>query len=204
MTLEEASLYLVSGAQTEAGPLADLVPDLAAAGVDIVQLREKEASKEDLKRAATSILEACRSAGIPFVVNDYPDVAAEIGADGVHVGQDDMPVPAARRTAGGIVGLSTHSRQQIVAAEPVGPDYIGVGPVYETPTKPGRPGVGLELLSFAAQHCTLPWFAIGGIDRSNIEAVVAAGARRVVVVRAVTEAPDPVAAAAALKTYLPG
>lgn len=204
MTSDRISLYLVSGARTVAGPLADLVPDLATAGVDIIQLREKEMSREDVKKAAAPILEACRAAGVPFIVNDHPDVAAELGADGVHVGQDDVPVPAARRTAGGIVGLSTHSRQQIVAAEPVGPDYIAVGPVYETPTKPGRPSVGLELLDFAAQHCRLPWFAIGGIDQTNIEEVIAAGATRVVVVRAITEAPDPAAAASALKAHLPG
>ena len=204
MTLEKASLYLVSGATTAAGSLADLVPDLAAAGVGIIQLREKDMGKDEVKTVAGPILDACRSAGIPFIVNDYPDVAAELGADGVHVGQDDMPVPAARRTAGGIVGLSTHSRQQIVAAEPVAPDYIAVGPVYETPTKPGRPSVGLELLRFAAEHCALPWFAIGGIDGTNIEEVAAAGASRVVVVRAITEAPDPAAAAAALKAHLPG
>lgn len=204
MSRSPASLYLVSPGDTSAGPLAGLIPDLAAAGVDIVQLREKEMSKDEIKEAAVPILDACRAAGIPFIVNDHPDIAAEIGADGVHVGQDDVPVPAARRAAGGIVGLSTHSRQQIVAAEPVGPDYIAVGPVYETPTKPGRPSVGLELLGFAAQHCRLPWFAIGSIDLSNIADVVAAGATRVVVVRAITEASDPVAAAAALKAHLPG
>ena len=204
MSRSPASLYLVSRAETTAGPLANLIPDLAAAGVDIVQLREKEMNKDEVRDVAAPILDACRAAGIPFIVNDHPDLAAEIGADGVHVGQDDVPVPAARRTAGGIVGLSTHSRQQIVAAEPVGPDYIAIGPVYETPTKPGRPSVGLELLGFAAQHCRLPWFAIGGIDLSNIADVVAAGATRVVVVRAITEAPDPIAAAAALKAQLPG
>ena len=204
MSLERASLYLVSRATTTAGPLADLVSDLATAGVDIIQLREKEMSKDEVKSAAGPIVEACRSAGIPFILNDHPDVAAEIGAHGVHVGQDDVPVPAARRTTGGIVGLSTHSRQQIVAAEPVAPDYIAVGPVYETPTKPGRPSVGLELLRFAAQHCRSPWFAIGGIDQSNVAEVVAAGATRIVVVRAITEAADPVVAASALKSHLPG
>ena len=204
MTTPRPSLYLVSPARIGNRALQTLVPDLAAAGVDVIQLREKQMSKEDLKRAGEPVLAACRSVGIPFVLNDHPDVAAELGADGVHVGQDDMPVPAARRISGGIVGLSTHSRQQIVAAEPLAPDYIAVGPVYETPTKPGRPSVGIELLSFAAQHASMPWFAIGGIDLHNIDGVVAAGATRVVVVRAITEAPDPVEAAAALKARLPG
>jgi thiamine-phosphate pyrophosphorylase len=159
---------------------------------------------DELRRVAPPIVAACKLAGVPFILNDRPDLAAELGADGVHVGQDDLPVPAARRAAGGIVGLSTHSRDQIVSAEPLRPDYIAVGPVYETPTKPGRPSVGLELISFAAQHAAVPWFAIGGIDRSNISAVVEAGARRVVVVRAITEAADPIGAAAALKAALPG
>jgi thiamine-phosphate pyrophosphorylase len=101
------------------------------------------------------------------------------------------------------VGLSTHSRDQIVAAEPLRPDYIAVGPVYATPTKPGRPAVGLDLVVFAAHHVTIPWFAIGGIDSDNIGAVVGAGATRVVVVRAITEAADPIAAAASLKAALP-
>lgn len=182
----------------------DLVPDLAVAGVDVIQLREKEMSSADIVRFAQPLLEACRAAGVVFIVNDDPHIAAQIGADGVHVGQEDTPVPAARRVAGGIVGLSTHSRQQVIAAEPVSPDYIAVGPVFETPTKPGRPSVGLDLLTFAAEHSAIPWFAIGGIDTTNIDQVVAAGARRIAVVRAITEAEDPPAAAAALKAALPG
>lgn len=204
MTIASRSLYLVSQARTAAGPLVDLVPDLAAAGVDIIQLREKQLSPDDVVRFGRPLLDACRAAGVTFIVNDAPDIAAQIGADGVHVGQEDAPVPAARRVAGGIVGLSTHSRQQIIAAEPMSPDYIAVGPVFETPTKPGRPSVGLDLLTFAAEHAAIPWFAIGGIDRTNVEDVVAAGARRVVVVRAITEANDPPGAAAALKAALPG
>jgi thiamine-phosphate pyrophosphorylase len=204
MTRTGPSLYLVAPAQLEAGPLADLIPDLVAAGVDIVQLREKEMSREELLDAAPAIVDACRAAKIPFILNDLPDVAAQLGADGVHVGQEDTPVPAARAQTGGLVGLSTHTRQQIVAAEPLRPDYIAVGPVFETPTKPGRPAVGLELVSFAAQLATVPWFAIGGIDQANISDVVSAGATRVVVVRAITEAQDPAAAAAALKQALPG
>lgn len=204
MNLDQASLYLVARAELDAGPLAALIPGLVAAGVDLVQLREKEMDDAAIVSAAQPIAAACRAAGIPFILNDRPDLAAQVGADGVHVGQDDLPVPAARRVAGGMVGLSTHTRDQIVAAEPLRPDYIAVGPVYETPTKPGRPSVGLDLLGFAAQHATIPWFAIGGIDTGNIGAVVEAGATRVVVVRAITEAADPIAAAAALKAALPG
>lgn len=204
MSLENASLYLVSQAHTAAGPLEDLVPDLAAAGVDIIQLREKEMSSADIQRFARPLLELCHAAGVVFIVNDDAGIAAQVGADGVHVGQEDIPVPAARRVTGGIVGLSTHSRQQIIAAEPLSPDYIAVGPVFDTPTKPGRPSVGLDLLTFAAEHSAIPWFAIGGIDSNNIDQVVAAGARRIAVVRAITEAADPPAAAAALKAALPG
>lgn len=204
MTLDQSSLYLVARTELAAGPLAELIPQLASAGVDLVQLREKEMSDEAIREAAPPIAAACEKAGIPFILNDRPDLAAAMGADGVHVGQDDLPVPAARRMVGGIVGLSTHTREQIVAAELLRPDYIAVGPVYETPTKPGRPSVGLELVAFAAQHLTLPWFAIGGIDADNIADVVGAGATRVVVVRAITEAADPIATAAALKAALPG
>lgn len=204
MSTKGPRLYLVAPEKLAAGTLAEMVPELASAGVDLIQLREKDMSDDDVRRAATSVLAACKEASVPFILNDRPDLAAEIGADGVHVGQDDAPVPAARRAVGGIVGLSTHSRQQIIAAEPLRPDYIAVGPVFATPTKPGRPAVGLDLLGFAAEHSPVPWFAIGGIDLTNITQVVEAGARRVVVVRAITEAADPVAAAAALKQQLPG
>lgn len=204
MTLEGARLYLVSTARTRAGDLADLVPELAASGVDVLQLREKERSPDEIQVLASPILEACRSAGIPFIVNDHPEVAAALGADGVHVGQDDVPVSDARQTTGGIVGLSTHSRVQIERAGELGPDYIAVGPVFETPTKEGRPAVGTELVSFAAERVRIPWFAIGGINLTTIDEVVAAGARRVVVVRAITESEDPPSATARLAAALPG
>lgn len=129
------------------------------------------------------------------IINDRPDLAAAAGADGVHLGQDDMPVGEARAIVGAdrLIGLSTHTPEQIDAA--AGVDYVGVGPVYETPTKPGRAAVGLELVRYAADHARVPFFAIGGIEAGNVAAVRAAGAERIAVVRAVADAPDPEAAA---------
>ena len=199
-----ARLYLVAPAQIAAGPLANLIPELAAAGVDIVQLREKELEAGDVLRVGAKLAESCEGAGIPFIVNDRPDVAAVLGA-GVHVGQNDLPVEHARRfVTDGIVGLSTHAESEIDAARAgvVVPDYVAVGPVFETPTKPGRPAAGLGLVAYAAERIEIPWFAIGGIDESNVVEVMDRGARRIVVVRAITEASDPVAAAALLRSLL--
>jgi thiamine-phosphate pyrophosphorylase len=201
-----ARLYLVAPARLAAGRLAELVDELAAAGVDLIQLREKDADAAELLRVGEPVVAACRAAGIPFVVNDRPDVALALGADGVHLGQDDVPPWVARRVMPrGLVGRSTHSAEQIDAEvrarEP--PDYIAVGPVHRTPTKPGRPAVGLELVRHAAATVTsVPWFAIGGIDHGTLPNVVEAGARRVVVVRAITEARDPAAAARSLRAVL--
>jgi thiamine-phosphate pyrophosphorylase len=195
--LDEARLYFVTG----------IVPErvLAAAlegGVEIVQLREKHAGEEELLRAGRSFRRLTREAGALLVVNDSPELALRCEADGVHVGQDDLPVPQVRELVGDlIVGLSTHSPAQIAAAE--GVDYIGVGPVYATPTKEGRAPVGLELVREAAAIAAVPWFAIGGIDESNVDEVVAAGAERVAVVRAIREAEDPGATARALRRRLP-
>ncbi|MDQ3952682.1 MAG: thiamine phosphate synthase [Actinomycetota bacterium] len=207
MTLAAARLYFVSPARLPAGPLVDLVPELAGAGVDVVQLREKEMEAGPMLRAAQGLAVACRSVGVPFFVNDRPDVAASAGATGVHLGQDDLPAPAARTIAPAVlVGWSTHSAEQIddVLRWEVRPDYIAVGPVYETPTKPGREATGLGLLRYAAEVVPddLPWFAIGGIDATNLADVLGAGARRVVVVRAIAEAADPAEAAALLRATL--
>ncbi len=201
----KARLYLVARAQLAAGSLAGLIPGLAAAGVDLVQLREKDLEAGDLVRAGEPVAAACRRAGVPLIINDRPDVALALAADGVHLGQNDLPPTVARRILGddAVIGRSTHSPEQIDAALRVREaDYIAVGPVYETPTKPGRRAVGLGLVSHAAASCMLPWFAIGGVDRATLPEVLAAGARRVVVVRAITEAPDPPAAAAELRGIL--
>lgn len=196
----EARLYLVSTSRMAAGDLVDLVPELAAAGVDLIQLREKELEAGDVIRVGEPIADACRAVGIPFIVNDRPDLVAALNADGVHLGTNDLPTRFARDLIGDrIVGRSTHSEADIVQTlEEQDPDYIAVGPVYETPTKPGRPAVGMDLVRYAAERVGIPWFAIGGIDESHLDAVLEAGARRIVVVRVITEASDPVAVAARL------
>lgn len=205
MTLENALLYLVAPARLAAGDLVDLVPDLADAGVDLVQLREKEMEAGDLLRVGEPVRDACRSAGLPFIVNDRPDVTLVLDADGVHVGQNDLPVEVTRALVGErIVGLSTHSPEQVDAAVAHSGllDYAAVGPVNETPTKPGRAGTGLSLVRYAARHITLPWYVTGGMAPDTLEPVLEAGARRIVVVRAITRAADPPAVAARLKEML--
>jgi thiamine-phosphate pyrophosphorylase len=193
-----ARLYLVCGTGSD-----DFLEQALRGGVDIVQLRMKDAGDGEIVGVARRYRAICAARGVPLVLNDRPDLVAEAGADGVHVGQDDMPVAQARALVGPdrIVGLSTHSPAQIdaAAAEPE-VDYIGVGPVHSTPTKPGRPAVGLDLVRYAAVNAATPFFAIGGIDASNVKDVRAAGATRIAVVRAITGAANPEAAARALRT----
>jgi thiamine-phosphate pyrophosphorylase len=173
-------------------------------GVDIFQLRMKDASDAEILAAAVVARQLCDEAGALFIINDRPDLAADARADGVHVGQDDMTLAYARAAAGHdlIVGRSTHAESEI--AEAAEADYFAVGPIHRTPTKPGRPPVGLELITHAAEHASdlTPWFAIGGIDDANVGEVVAAGATRVVVVRAIAEATDPERAARTLRAAL--
>jgi thiamine-phosphate pyrophosphorylase len=188
-------LYLITPARPD---LADFLEAAVRGGVDLVQIREKELRDRELLAVLEEARAVTRELGVPLVVNDRPDLAVLCGADFVHVGLDDVSVDDARRFGLG-VGLSTHSRGEIDAASA---DYLGVGPVYETPTKQGRPAVGLELVRYAAERARRPWFAIGGIDGSNVEEVVSAGARRVAVVRAIGEASDPEAAAAVLRAAL--
>lgn len=192
----DSRLYLITGARPD---LADLIEAAVSGGVDIVQIREKELPDTELLRLLQEMRALTRRLQVPLVVNDRPDLAVLAEADYVHVGQDDLPVEAARRF-GLLVGQSTHAQAELDATEA---DYIGVGPVYETPTKEGRPAVGLQYVRYAAEHARVPWFAIGGIDEMNVRNVVAAGAERIAVVRAITDAPDTEHAAAALRAALP-
>src|SRR4051794_194661 len=195
--LQQSRLYLVCDRRPAA-----LVAAALRGGVDVVQLRDKAAEDDELLAAAAEMRALCHGYGALFIVNDRPDLAAAAGADGVHVGQDDVPVAEARGVVGSerLVGLSTHTPAQVDAA--TGVDYIGVGPVAATPTKPGRPAVGLALVRHAAAHAAVPFFAIGGIDPPLARAAAGAGATRVAVVRAITEAADPEAAARELRAAL--
>jgi len=194
-------LYFVCDRAPGGRPLADVLAAALAGGVDLFQLRDKAASDDELLAAAEEAKGLCQAARALFLVNDRPDLAAAAHADGVHVGQDDEPVAAARAVVGTgrIVGLSTHSIAQAEAGARSGADYIAVGPVHATPTKEGRPPIGLEPVRHAAAQVGVPWFAIGGIDAGNVDEVVAAGAARIVVVRAIAEAADPERAARALR-----
>jgi thiamine-phosphate pyrophosphorylase len=194
-SLADRHLYLITPAR---GDLAEFLEAAISGGVDVVQLRERDRPDREILASLELARDVTRRLGVPLVVNDRPDLAVLAGADFVHVGQDDLPVSAARRF-GLAVGLSTHAPEEVVAADA---DYLGVGPVHATPTKAGRPAVGLELVRFAAAHARVPWFAIGGIDPSNAGEVVAAGARRIAVVRAIGDAPDPERAARRLREAL--
>jgi thiamine-phosphate pyrophosphorylase len=208
--VDAARLYFVCEARPHGKDPAPLLDAGLRGGVDILQLRDKEADDRKLIEAARAFRAAADAHGALFILNDRPDLVAACGADGVHVGQDDPPVAEACRMAGAgvLVGLSTHSADQVdaacVAEGDARPDQISVGPVWETPTKEGRPATGLSLIEHAAVQATIPWFAIGGIDPSNVGEVVAAGAERVVVVRAIRDADDPEGAARELRSALPG
>jgi thiamine-phosphate pyrophosphorylase len=194
--LETAHLYLVCDAQPDT-----FVRRALAGGVDIVQLRMKDGGDEEILAAAARLCPLCHEHGALLIINDRPDLAAAAGADGVHVGQDDESVPRARATVGPdrLVGLSTHTPAQVEAAALAAVDYIGVGPVNATPTKPGRPAVGLALVRHAVAHSVVPFFAIGGIAPGNVADVARTGARRVAVVRALTQSADPESAARQLR-----
>jgi thiamine-phosphate pyrophosphorylase len=238
--LADARLYLICDAAAGDGDLPGLVRAAVDGGVQIVQLRDKRLDDDELTGVANALRALCERLGVLLIVNDRPAVALAAGADGVHVGQDDLPVAAVRELVGPelLIGLSTHTPAQIDAANMSGAeeieqadasaadaieaadargadahpgtaaadrdavDYIGVGPVYETPTKPGRPAVGLDLVGYAAAHARPPFFAIGGIDAGNLPAVVAAGATRAAVVRAITDAAQPEQAARELRELL--
>jgi thiamine-phosphate pyrophosphorylase len=210
--LAAAQLYLVcgAGASPEGLQLADLIRAAVSGGVDVVQLREKHLADDELVAVANAVRALCERLGALLIVNDRPVVAREAGADGVHVGQADMPVAEVRELVGPnmLIGLSTHAPAEIDAAVATGEDgepavdYIGVGPIHSTPTKPGRPAVGLELVRYAAGHARVPFFAIGGLDAGNVQEAIAAGASRVCVLRAIADAADPERAARELRERL--
>lgn len=192
-------LYLCTADRPD---LAGFLAACIGGGVDIVQLRDKRLDARPLLERARVAAEVCRDLGVPFVLNDRPDLALECGADGVHVGQDDAPPSLARRIlgAGAIVGLSTHAPAEMEGA--AGADYLSAGPVSATPTKPGRPGTGLGYLRYATATATVPWFVTGGVTPDTVAAMLDAGARRFVVVRWLTEAVDPAAAARLLRSAI--
>jgi thiamine-phosphate pyrophosphorylase len=198
--LRWARLYFVCEARPRGNDPEALLNAAMSVGAGMVELRDREQPRGAIERSGRTFRRLADTYGALFIVNDDPYLAGELRADGVHVGQDDMPPADVRRIVGpdAIVGLSTHSREQIEAAahEPV--DYISVGPIWETPTKEGRPATGLELIRTAAEIAAVPWFAIGGIDPANVGEVVAAGAERICVVRAIRDAADPRSAAGQL------
>ena len=207
--LERARLYFVCDGRPKGGDPTPLLQAAMRGGAEIIQLREKAPRcAEELISLAEPFRRVAAEHGGLFILNDRPDLVEACGADGAHVGQDDLPVAEARAAAGpgALIGLSTHSIDQVDAACSAAgadrPDQISVGPVWETPTKEGRPAAGIGLVGHAARVATLPWFAIGGIATDNVTQVVAAGASRVVVVRAIRDAADPEGAAAALRAEL--
>jgi thiamine-phosphate pyrophosphorylase len=212
--LATASLYLCTDARRERGDLAEFADAALAGGVDIIQLRDKGSpgeqrfgpleARQELE-ALEVLAEAARRHDALLAVNDRADIAVAAGADVLHLGQDDLPLPIARGILGQgtVIGRSTHDRAQASAAVTEIVDYFCVGPCWPTPTKPGRPAPGLDLVRATAELATdKPWFAIGGIDEQRMPEVLAAGARRIVVVRAITGAEDPRAVAQRLKARL--
>jgi thiamine-phosphate pyrophosphorylase len=201
--LADARLYLCTANRPDLAEFADAA---LAGGVDVIQLREKGLEARDELAALEVLAEACARHGALLSVNDRADIALAAGADVLHLGQDDLPVPWARKIVGEdvVIGRSTHDEAQAkAAADEPGVDYFCTGPCWPTPTKPGRPAPGLNLVrTTAATGTNRPWFAIGGIDETRLPEVLAAGASRVVVVRAITEAADPRAAASQLAKAL--
>ena len=198
--LRWARLYFVCDALPHGQDPEALLNAAMAAGTGMIELRDGEHPRSVIERSGQTYRRLANTFGALFIVNDDPYLAMELAADGVHVGQDDMDPGEARRIMGpsAIIGLSTHTREQIEAAGSQPVDYISVGPIWETPTKEGRAATGLELIEAAAEIAPFPWFAIGGIDSGNVGQVVAAGAERLCVVRAIRDAGDPRAATTAL------
>jgi thiamine-phosphate pyrophosphorylase len=197
--LRSARLYLVCDARPGGRDPEELLRPALQGGVDVVQLREKSAADAEIVRAGRVFRRLCDAYDALFIVNDRPELAVACGADGLHLGQHDADPAQARRLLGpdALIGLSTHSRAQVDGARDA--DYIAVGPVYATPTKPEYEPVGTDLVRYAAERAHPPFFAIGGISQDNVEEVVAAGAERVAVVRAIRDSEDPAGVARMLR-----
>lgn len=193
--LEEKKLYLVTDRSkfASADEFLDAVAASLKGGVQIVQLREKSASAKEFIELGRKVKDLCALYDALFIINDRVDIAHIVGADGIHLGQDDVDIDSARHLLGkdAIVGISTHAPEQALKAVASGADYIGVGPVFETPTKPGRESVGLEYVEWASKNVNIPWFAIGGINQDNAHEVINSGASRIAVVRAIINAEKP-------------
>ena len=191
--IRQGSLYVITdpGAQRGRGHV-EVLSEAIRGGASLVQLRDKSATDAELIETGKVLREICNRYGALLIVNDRVNVAKAIGADGLHLGQDDLSMTDARHEMGeeGLIGVSTHHLEQALSAEDAGADYIGVGPIFRTPTKPGYPPVGIEFIRKVSQEIQIPFFAIGGIDLSNVEEVLAAGAHSVAVVRAVVAQKD--------------
>ena len=200
--LHDRCLYLCTPDRPD---LEQFIDACITGGVDVVQLRDKDLEARAVIERARLASKVCRAHGVPFILNDRPDLALEVEADGVHVGQDDAPPSLARRILGpdAIIGLSTHAPNDLDAAtgDPV-VNYLSAGPVAPTPTKPGRPGTGLRYLTYVVERAKVPWFVTGGVTPDSVPMMAAAGARRFVVVRWLTEAEDPEAAAKTLRAAI--
>lgn len=188
--LQRSSLYLVTSPNEH---LFAVVEAALQGGLTLVQYRDKETEDGERLRNARTLCQLCHRYGALFIINDRVDLALAVDADGVHLGQQDLPIAVARQMLGPsrVIGRSTTNREEMQRALEEGADYVGVGPVFETPTKQGKAAAGFEYVSYAAQNCPIPWFAIGGIDMTNLNDVLGAGAERVAVVRAVMQAEQP-------------
>jgi thiamine-phosphate pyrophosphorylase len=201
--LHNSTLYLVTSPSEQ---LLSVVDAALQAGLTLVQYRAKELDDLIRLEQAQQLCQLCHQYGALFIINDRVDLAVAVDADGVHLGQQDIPVAFAREMLGEqkIIGRSTTNKQELASAIAEGVDYVGVGPVYETPTKPGKAAAGFDFISYAAAKCPIPWFAIGGIDSNNIHEVIAAGGQRVAVVRAIMQAEEPKLVTRQLLTQLAG
>ncbi len=209
-SLAECRLYTFVDAAYLAGRSPqEIASQLCDGGSDLIQLRAKNASKEDVRRMAECLLPILQKASVGLVINDHPDVAAQLGADCLHLGQEDFfdaghrSVAELRSGSRPLVGLSTHAPEQAERALAAGADYIAIGPVFATGTKPTARPVTLEYVRWAAKRVSVPWFAIGGIHLGNLDAVLEAGARRICVVSAILNAPDVAKACRDFRERLP-